>query len=362
MPLDKRAVRAACPRSLSYHLPEKPRAVLAALAASTPADLDSDDYGEGPLIEGFEKEIAALLGKPAAVFLPSGTMAQQIAARIWAERRGCPAIAYHPTCHLEVHEHKGYEALHRLRAVPVGPRTGLFGRADLDALHEPVAMLLVELPQRSIGGLLPSWEELSAISAWAKEHKVALQLDGARLWESQPFYDRSYAEIAGLFDSVYVSFYKILGGIAGAALAGPEDFIAEARVWQRRHGGNLVHLYPFVLSARRGLDARLGRMRAYHDKAAEIAEHLAQIPGVEVTPRPPHTNMAHVYLRGDIARLEEAALEVASARGVWLWRALTATALPGLSYFELVAGDATLEVPADEAAALITEVLERARG
>jgi threonine aldolase len=73
---------------------------------------------------------------------------------------------------------------------------------------------------------------------------VALHLDGARLWECRPFYGRDYAQIAGLFDSVYVSFYKTLGGIAGAALAGPADVIAEARVWQRRQGGNLVRLFP----------------------------------------------------------------------------------------------------------------------
>ena len=71
-----------------------------------------------------------------------------------------------------------------------------------------------------------------------------MHMDGARLWESAPFYGRSYAEIAALFDTVYVSFYKGVGAIAGAALAGPADFIAEARVWQRRHGGDLVNSTP----------------------------------------------------------------------------------------------------------------------
>ena len=99
----------------------------------------------------------------------------------------------------------------------------------------------------------------------------ALHMDGARLWESGPFYDRPYAEIAGLFDSVYVSFYKGLAGITGAILAGTRDFIAEARVWQRRQGGNLFHMYPYVLTARRGLEQRLPRMAEYHRKALEIA-------------------------------------------------------------------------------------------
>jgi threonine aldolase len=76
----------------------------------------------------------------------------------------------------------------------------------------------LELPQREIGGLLPEWDDLVAQAAWTRERGIALHLDGARLWEAAPFYERSYAEIAGLFDSVYVSFYKGLGALAGPRL------------------------------------------------------------------------------------------------------------------------------------------------
>ena len=93
------------------------------------------------------------------------------------------------------------------------------------------------MPQREIGGQLPSWSDLEAQVAWARDRGVAVHMDGARLWESGPFYERSYAEIAALFDSVYVSFYKGIGAIAGAALSGPAPFIGEARLWQRRSGG-----------------------------------------------------------------------------------------------------------------------------
>jgi threonine aldolase len=84
----------------------------------------------------------------------------------------------------------------------VGDARALITRADLSAIHEPVAALLLELPQREIGGLLPPWEELAAQAEWARAHGVALHMDGARLWESAPFYERSYAEVAALFDSV----------------------------------------------------------------------------------------------------------------------------------------------------------------
>jgi len=113
----------------------------------------------------------------------------------------------------------------------------------------------------------------------ARERNITLQLDGARLWECQPFYQRSYAEIAALFDTVYVSFYKILGGITGAMLLGPEDVIAEARIWQRRHGGNLVRMFPFVLSAKQGLETRLfDRWRPITPKRSRLPKSSRLFP------------------------------------------------------------------------------------
>src|SRR5262249_7656158 len=162
----------------------------------------NDAYGEGEVINGFEREIAALLGKASAVFMPSGTMAQQIAARVWAERKGTRNIAFHPLCHLELHEHKGYQVLHGLHAWPGGSRHPLLSKADLEKVAEPLAFILIELPQRGIGGQLPTWADLAATSEWARDKGIAFHLDGARLWECATFYDRSYAEIATLFDSV----------------------------------------------------------------------------------------------------------------------------------------------------------------
>src|SRR5204863_334572 len=122
---------------------------------------------------------------------------------------------------------------------------------------------------------------------WARGHDVMFHLDGARLWEAAAGYERSPGDIAALFDSVYVSFYKGLGGVAGSMLAGPADFIAEARVWLRRHGGNLVHMYPYVIAARAGLRRRLGRFADWRKRAQAIARVLRSIPGVTIVPDPP---------------------------------------------------------------------------
>jgi threonine aldolase len=329
-----------CERWLSGHGPQRPRAVLADLADEAGPDEKPDQYGEGSLIEGFEREVAALLGKEAALFLPSGTMAQQIALRLWADRNRSAVVAFHPTCHLEIHEQKGYEMLHGLHGRLVGERSRLLTLDDLRAIAGPLAALLLELPQREIGGQLPSWPDLEAQAGWAHDRRVAMHLDGARLWESGPFYDRPYAEIAALFDSIYVSFYKGVGAIAGAMLSGPAEFIAEARIWQRRHGGNLVQLYPFVLSARANLRRRLPRFDGYYQRAQAVARVLSDVPGISVRPYPPQTNMMHVYLRGDAEALLEASAALSRSERVLLFRGLFPTGVPGMAAFELSLGDA----------------------
>jgi threonine aldolase len=220
---------------------------------------------------------------------------------------------------------------------------------------------VLELPQRELGGRLPEWDDLVAQTGWARERGIALHMDGARLWEAGPFYERPYEEIAGLFDTVYVSFYKGLGGLGGAALAGPQDLVDEARVWQRRHGGNLVTLMPYVVSAELGLDEELPRMPQYLAKARSLAAALTGLADVEVVPDPPQAPMMHVLLRGDRERLIGAALDVAEERGVYLFGNLFPTTSPSWYRFEVPVGTATLEIADDEVRALLAEVLDRGR-
>jgi len=295
-----------------------------------------------------------------AVFLPSGTMAQQIALRIWADRAHNPTVAFHPTCHLEIHEQKGYALLHGLQGRLVGERSRLITLDDLCATPGPLAALLLELPQREIGGQLPSWSDLQAQVAWAHERGAAVHMDGARLWEAGPFYGRPYAEVASLFDRVYVSFYKGVGAIAGAALAGPAAFVSEARLWQRRHGGNLVQLYPFVLSARANLRRRLDAFSGYYQRAQAVARVLSAVPGIVVKPDPPQTNMMHVYLRADPEALLEASAEIARTERVLLFRRLLPTGVPGVAAFELALGDAVEALTDEEIGAYFRHMMAMA--
>lgn len=260
------------------------------------ASVDTDIYGSGKIINNFENDIAELLGKEKSVFFPSGTMAQQIALRMWCDEKNLYKAAYHPLCHLEIHEKDGLKVLHHIDTILLGNSDRLFTIEDLKAVKEPIACLLIELPQREIGGQLPSFEQLVEISEYCKTKGIRLHLDGARLFEVLPFYKKSAKEICSLFDSVYISFYKGIGGIAGAALAGSAEFIEQSKVWKRRHGGDLISLYPYIVDAKHSMNKRLGKMDLYWQHAMDIAGRLNKVQGIKTIPQVPVCNMFHVYL------------------------------------------------------------------
>ena len=211
--------RCATPAPASW--PWHGAARAADLLATIPPDTVTDRYGEGGVVTELESEIMLVLGQPAAVFLPSGTMAQQAVLRVHADRRQRRAVVFHPACHIDVHEGRGYERLHQLTGRPAGEPDRLLTVADLEQVAEPIGSLVIELPQRDLGGQQPDWAALEAQASWARERGAAVHLDGARLWESAAGYGRPPADIAALFDTVYVSFYKGLGALPGCCVAGP---------------------------------------------------------------------------------------------------------------------------------------------
>ncbi|MCB1198665.1 MAG: low specificity L-threonine aldolase, partial [Deltaproteobacteria bacterium] len=276
-----------------------------------------DQYGEGEHLQAFESEVASLLGHAKGLFFQSGTMAQLIAARIVTDQKQHQYIGYHPLCHLEIHEEKSYQHLHGLQSVLIGDKSRLITKQDLLDIKTMPAFVLLELPQREIGGQLPTWDELVWQVQFLQEKGVHVHLDGARLWECAPFYQKSYAEIASLFDSAYVSFYKGIGAIAGAALVGKEDFICQAKIWNRRHGGNLITAFPLYLAAKKNVEKRLHKFQAYYEKTQDIAEAVATIENIEIRPSIPQVNMFHLWIKADRKRLIENAVRIAQEKGIW---------------------------------------------
>jgi threonine aldolase len=229
--------------------------------------------------------------------------------------------------------------------------------SDLEAELQPLACLLAELPIREAGGQLPDWDQLQALKAQAQRRGIPLHMDGARLWECRPFYGRSYAEIAEGFASVYVSVYKGLGGIAGAVLAGDEDFIAEARLWRRRMGGTLVHQSPMIASAAMRLEARLALMDACYERALSLAEAISDAPGLRVNPVRPQTNMMHLYIAAPAEAVMDRRDEIAARDGLWLVGGARPAEIPGWSVTEIYVGDTLIDHDNEQVLPRLRELL-----
>ncbi|WP_431782579.1 threonine aldolase family protein [Streptomyces chumphonensis] len=337
---------------------------LADLGDAAAADLDGwpDFYGDG-VVERLEERTAELLDLPAAVWFPTGTMAQQAALRCWAARTGDPRVALHADSHPVRHEREALERVAGLRPVRMGTEHTPVTAEDVRALDEPVGTVMLELPLRDAGFVLPTWEELTRTVAAARERDAVVHLDGARLWECTTWFDRPLPDIAALADSVYVSFYKSLGGLSGAALAGPAELADEARVWRHRYGGSVFQQWPAALTALRGLERELPRLPSYVARARLVAAALrsgfaaAAVPWARVQPQEPHTHQFHVWLAGDSEALTLASLRQAEETGTALFGRWTAAGAPGLALTEVTVDAAGLDWSAADVHAALTTFL-----
>ncbi|WP_171109707.1 MULTISPECIES: beta-eliminating lyase-related protein [Streptomyces] len=329
-------------------------------------DLDetADVYGNG-IVEALEAKVAGLLGTEAAAFFPTGTMAQQVALRCWAGRTGNPTVALHPLAHPEVHERHAFTQVSGLRPVHVSGAPRLPTAAEIRDFEEPFGALMLELPLRDAGFVLPSWEELTEVVQAARERDAVVHFDGARLWETTVHFGRPLHEIAGLADSVYVSFYKSLNGFGGAALAGPRTLVEEAKTWRHRYGGQVFQQFPTVLSALAGLERELPRLPDYVRHARVVAAALregfaaAGVPWARVQPEEPHTNEFQVWLPYDADTVAEAAVRQAEETGTLLFDRAWDAPGPGLAVTEIDVRAGGLEWTAEDVKAAVAEFVSR---
>ncbi|MVO86740.1 threonine aldolase [Streptomyces sp. p1417] len=372
-PPDDRARRFAAARDAERILALPPMAVtlaerLTALTtgAAEVADLGrpGDVYGD-EVVADLEDEVARLLGKEAAVFFPTGTMAQQVALRCWAGRTGSATVALHPRSHPEVHEAGALSVVSGLRTVhPTDAPRQPTADEVLDS-EEPFGTLMLELPQREAGFVLPSWQELTDVVAAARERDAVVHFDGARLWECTTHFGRPLTEISALADSVYVSFYKSLEGIAGAALAGPLSLADEARAWRHRYGGLMFQQFPTALSALLGLRNVLPRLPEYVAHARVVADALregfasARVPWSRVHPDPPHTHQFQCWLPYAPEVLNEATLTQAEETGTQLFWRWFPEGPPGLSVTEVTVNGPGLAWTAGDVRAAVAEFVRR---
>jgi threonine aldolase len=316
---------------------------------------DWDAYGEGGAVQRLEEELIETFDVEAAAFFPSGVMAQQVALRIHTDRAASRRVAMPDLSHLLVHEEDGPRVLHRLEILFLTRGFETPAARHVEALPGNVGAILVELPLRDAGCLLPAWDDLTELSERCRTRNIALHFDGARIWESQLWFGRPLAQIAALADSLYVSFYKGLGGLSGAALLGPTDFIKEARLWRRRLGGTIYRTAPPAVSALHALRTQLPILadtvtwaRAF---AAELPAHI-----ITVQPRVPHTNQFLAYAAGEADRVNERVLALIEKHDIGM-PAWWAAREPGRISTEFTVTGAALGLDPAEAAGLVASAL-----
>ena len=353
-----RAVALACTDTVSWHRPRTPAEMFRSLAdACDTLGIDQwDQYAERGPVARLESEVAELLGKGSAAFFPSGTMAQQVALRVWSDRAGTRRVAIPDLSHLLNHELDGPRVMHGFEIDHLTTGREVATEKHLAALPGRIAAALVELPLRDAGCLLPAWEDLVALSTSAGARNIRLHFDGARIWEAQPFYDRPLAEIAGLADSIYVSFYKGLGGLAGACLCGPADFIEESRRWRKRMGGTIFRMTPEAVGALVGLRDRLPLMGECVTWARALAAALPSY-GVTAHPEVPPTNTFEMYAEGEVDAVNDRLIAFMTEHRLALTNPWRATDVPGRIGCELAIGDAALGLDPAKIAAWIGELV-----
>lgn len=301
--------------------PPTPQEWVKQLADSKYLSCPIDSYNEGELVEKLEHRIADKLNKPAALFFTKGMTAQFCALKVASEQKQNNRLVLHPLSHLAYDEADSYLKLLQMHGILVGKHNRSILACDLTKQEEQAAILSIELPLRRAGFKLPDWDDLVEQSQWASQHNIHRHLDGARLWETAAHYQRSEAHISELFDTVYVSLYKGLGGMGGAVLAGKTDFIQNCKIWRTRLAGDSYTAFPFLVTALEGLDNNLSKIPEGVERAYQIAKILKGFP--QLTVDTPQSNGFFIFLDGDKSLLNQRADQISESMQLKLFKSIT---------------------------------------
>jgi threonine aldolase len=282
-------------------------ALLAELAQRSP--IEEDNYLLGGEVERFERRWAELLGKERAVFMPSGTLANQLALRALAGDRR--RVIVPETSHIYNDTGDASQALSGLTLMPLGPGQATFACAEVDAVLDrtaggrvktEVGAIAVESPVRRLRGQMFDWDEMQRLSSLARERGIGLHLDGARLFIASAYTGISAARYAALFDTVYVSLWKCFNSGIGAILAGPRSLLDDMFHVRRMFGGNLAVGWPAAVIATHYMDGYLERLGAAVRTSEDFYAAIARNPAFSVERVPGGTNLTHVTVKsGDPA-------------------------------------------------------------
>lgn len=249
-------------------------------AAMANAVVGDDVFGDDPTVQALERQVAQLVGKQAGLFVPSGTMANQLAIRVHC-RSGDEAIV-HSGCHIFNYEGGAAAALWgvTLRSLaspdgtlPVGQVAAAL-HTEFDHHLAPTRLVCFENTHNGCGGVVVDPANVAAVAALVRPHGIAMHLDGARLANAAVASGRSLAELAAPFDTVSLCLSKGLGAPVGSVLSGSAEAIARARHWRKRLGGGMRQVGVLAAAGLFALDHNLTRLADDHRRARRLAQAI----------------------------------------------------------------------------------------
>ena len=264
------------------------------------AEVGDDVLGHDPTVQRLEERTAEILGKDAALFVPSGTMANQVALK--THTAGGDEVIMEAQCHMFWYEAGAPAAISGVMCRLIEGDRGVFTGDDVRSAVRPAdvhfprtTLACVEDTHNRGGGTVWPIEQIADVAAAARGAGLKLHLDGARLWNAAVASGVSEAARARDFDSVTVCFSKGLGAPVGSAIAGDADFIAEAKRFRKMFGGGMRQAGIIAAGALYALENNRDRLAEDHANAKALAEGLAEIDGIEIDPAAVETNL--VYFR-----------------------------------------------------------------
>jgi threonine aldolase len=281
-------------------------------AAMHAAEVGDDVFDEDPTVHRLQDRVAALLGKEAALFVPSGTMSNQICVKTHTQPGD--ELLCEARCHIYVHEAGGPAILSGVTCRTIEGDCGVLELSQLEDKIRPLndhlvrtRLVCLENTHNRGGGKVYPLEKIQAISAWAHKHSLIMHLDGARLWNAIVASGIPAAEWARHFDSISVCFSKGLGAPVGSALAGTKEFIARGRRVRKLLGGGMRQAGVLAAAALYALDNHVERLAEDHRNARVIGQAIADTPGLRPDPPEIETNIVFFKVEQDFSTAREVA-------------------------------------------------------
>jgi len=273
------------------------------LRAMVAAPVGDDVLGDDPTVQELERTYAGLVEKEAALFTPSGSMANQVAVAAWTQ--GGDEVILGRDAHILEYEYGAPAFLARVLTREVQLVEGAPDPDEVKRRYKSgefhssrTSLICLENTHNRLGGMVPSREVFRALRAFADERGVKIHLDGARLWNASVATGKSMAELASVGDSVMSCFSKGLGCPVGSILAGPAEFIARARRLRKIFGGGMRQVGLLAAAGLYAIRHNWARLAEDHEKAQRLAKTLAGTSWARIDPAGVHTNIVIPLLAG----------------------------------------------------------------